>query len=203
MSDKILLTRNFVLMVALTAVAVATGISGCTMTVATGEHHGSTGNETSREEHGREGGNGEGEDSEGEGSEGEGSERLSADEGEESGNALTLTERYDTVRRGARLVLAYDVESNSFIGTVENTTSSTLQQVRVEVHLSNGVELGPTEPIDLAPGQKVDVRLAATAQSFEGWTPHAEVGPGTGGEAGEHGPGGEGGEDDGEHKSGG
>ena len=187
-------------MVALIAVMVATGISGCTMTVGTGEHHGSTGSETSREEHGREGGNGEGE-----GSEGEGSERLSADEGEESGNALTLTEQYDTVRKGARLVLAYDVESNAFIGTVENTTSSTLQEVRVEVHLSNGVELGPTEPVDLAPGQKVDVRLAATAQTFEGWTPHAEVRPGTGGEGGEHGPGGEGGEggeDDGEHKSG-
>ena len=193
MSDKILLTRKFVLMVALIAVTIATGMSGCTMTVGTGEHHGSTSDATSREEQGREGGHGEG----------EGSEGLSAGEGEESGDALTLTERYSTVRKGARLVLAYDVESNAFIGTVENTTSSTLQQVRVEVHLSNGVELGPTEPVDLVPGQKVDVRLPATAQTFEGWTPHAEVGPGTGGEAGEHGPGGEGGEDDGEHESGG
>ena len=209
-SDKKFLTRNFVLMVALTAVTLATGISGCSMTVGTGEHHGSSGSAASREEHEGDGGNragdvSEGESSEGEGSEGEGSEHASAGEGEESGNTLTLTERYDTVRKGARLVLVYDVESNAFIGTVENTTSSALQQVRGEVHLSNGVELGPTAPVDLAPGQKVEVRLPATAQTFAGWTPHAEVGPGTGGEAGEHGPGGEDGEDsedDGEHKSG-
>ncbi len=217
-SDKKFLTRNFVLMVALTAVTLATGISGCSMTVGTGEHHGSSGSAASREEHEGDGGNragdvsegdvSEGESSEGESSEGEGSEHASAGEGEESGNTLTLTERYDFVRKGARLVLVYDVESNAFIGTVENTTSSALQQVRVEVHLSNGVELGPTAPVDLAPGQKVEVRLPATAQTFAGWTPHAEVGPGTGGEAGEHGPGGEDGEDsedsedDGEHKSG-
>ena len=144
-------------------------------------------------ENGGEGGNGVGESREG----------ASASEGEESGNALTLTEEYDTVRKGARLVLAYDAQSNAFKGTVENTTSSTLQQVRVEVHLSNGVELGPTTPVDLAPGQIVDVTLPATAQAFDGWTPHAEVGPGTGGEAGEHGPGGENGEEGGEHSSGG
>ncbi len=212
MANKILLTKNFALMFALTAVMVAIGISGCSITVGTGEHHGSNSITTSRGEHERDGGNGEGEGSEGEGSEGEGSEGegsegegsegVSASDGEESGTSLTLTERYDTVRKGARLVLAYDAQSNAFTGTVENTTNSTLQQVRVEVHLSNGVELGPTAPVDLAPGQKVDVTLPATDQAFDGWTPHAEVGPGTGGEAGEHGPGGEDGEDGGEHNSG-
>ena len=187
------LTKNFVLMLALTAVTVAIGISGCVMTVGTGEHHGSSGIETSRGEHEREGGTGEGESSEG----------VSESDGEESGKTLTLTERYDTVRKGARLILVYDADSNAFSGTVENTTDSTLEQVRVEVHLSNGVELGPTTPVDLAPGQIVDVTLPATAQSFDGWTPHAEVGPGTGGEAGEHGSGGEDGEEGGEHSSGG
>jgi hypothetical protein len=119
---------------------------------------------------------------------------------EESGNALTLNESYDTVRKGARLIMVYDAQSNSFVGTVENTTSSTLRQVRVEVHLSNGIELGPTTPVDLAAGEKVDVTLPATAQAFDGWTPHAEVGTGTGGE---HGSGGEGGEGGGEHGGGG
>ena len=47
------------------------------------------------------------------------------------------------VRAGARLVLRYDAATQTFVGTVENTTSVTLSQVRVEVHLSNGVELGP------------------------------------------------------------
>lgn len=190
MANKTVLTKKFRLMLAVTAVTVAIGISGCTIPVGTGEHHDENGVTTSRGEHEREGGNGDGEDS----------ERASASDGEESGNTLTLTERYDTVRNGARLILVYDAESNAFNGTVENTTDSTLQQVRVEVHLSNGVELGPTTPVDLAPGQIVDVTLPATAEAFDGWTPHAEVGPGTGGEAGEHGPGGEGGED-GEHGS--
>ena len=76
------------------------------------------------------------------------------DSGEESSTELTLNETYDNVRNGARLILAYDAQSNSFKGTVENTTDETLQQVRVEVHLSNGTELGPTTPVDLQPGAK-------------------------------------------------
>ena len=199
MANKTVLTKKFRLMLAVTAVTVAIGISGCTIPVGTGEHHDENGVTTSRGEHEREGGNGDGEDS----------EHGSASDGEESGNTLTLTEQYDTVRKGARLVLVYDAESNAFNGTVENTTDSTLQQVRVEVHLSNGVELGPTTPVDLAPGQIVDVTLPATAEAFDGWTTHAEVGPGTGGEAGEHGSGGENsedgedGEEGGENNSGG
>ena len=107
--------------------------------------------------------------------------------GEESGTRLTLTQTYDTVRGGARLILSYDQAAKAFIGTVENTTDATLDRVRVEVHLSNGVELGPTTPQDLAPGEQMAVRLDAAGQNFTGWTPHAEVG---GGEAGgEHGVG--------------
>ena len=54
-----------------------------------------------------------------------------------------LNQHYDEVRNGARLVLTYDAPSNSFNGTVQNTTEETLERVRVEVHLSNGRELGP------------------------------------------------------------
>ena len=151
-------------------------------------------------EGGSEGGNEAGEGGEGrEGEHGSGAEgRREAGEGaegagsEEAGNALSLTESYDDVRQGARLIMNYDAASNSFVGTVENTTSSTLDQVRVEVHLSNGVELGPTTPVDLAAGEVTDVVLPATAEAFDGWTPHAEVG------AGEHGPSGEGSESGGE-----
>ena len=193
MANKNGLTKYFMLVLTLTIVTAAIGIGGCVMTFPAGEHHGSDAITTSRGEHEREDGAGNGESS----------EDAGASEGEESGTTLTLTERYDTVRKGARLILVYDAESNAFSGTVENTTDSTLQQVRVEVHLSNGVELGPTAPVDLAPGQIVDVSLPATDQAFDGWTPHAEVGPGSGGEAGEHGPGGENGGEGGEHSSGG
>ncbi|MDE0483986.1 MAG: FxLYD domain-containing protein [Candidatus Poribacteria bacterium] len=116
-------------------------------------------------------------------------------EKEESGTELALDETYDKVRNGARLILNYDAQSNSFKGTVENTTDETLKQVRVEVHLSNVKELGPTTPADLAPGEKRDVQLTATSTDFDGWTAHPEVG------AGEHGHGEEHGEHDSEHES--
>ena len=71
---------------------------------------------------------------------------------------------------------------------MENTTSNVLSNVRIEVHLSNGTELGPTAPVDLAPGQTMDVNLPATAASFTGWIAHAEVGSGTeGGQGGRRG----------------
>jgi len=108
--------------------------------------------------------------------ENQGEHGADSEEGEESGDSLTLNDAYDTVRKGARLIMSYDAQSNAFVGTVENTTTSTLQRVRVEVHLSNGMELGPTTPVDLAPGEKIDVTLQATSQAFDGWTPHAEVG---------------------------
>ena len=136
-------------------------------------------------------GGGEGEDGENgtesgaeHGAGGEGS----GEGGEEAGTTLALDQIYDAVRKGARLTLEL-----GFDGTVENTTDATLENVRVEVHLSNGVELGPVYFGDLAPGQIVDVFVPVdTPEAFDGWTPHAEVGAGGGEAGGEHGPGGEG-----------
>ncbi|MCY4377951.1 MAG: hypothetical protein OXC31_29685, partial [Spirochaetaceae bacterium] len=78
-----------------------------------------------------------------------------------------------------------------------------LELGRVEIHLSSGAELGPTPPRDLAAGASMTVRLAPPQnEAFDGWVPHAEVGPmsqsgggeGAGGEGSgsEHGSGGEG-----------
>ena len=113
-----------------------------------------------------------------EGSEsGEHSSGSESDEGgEESGTQFMLNETFDEVRAGARLVLSYESNANAFIGTVENTTGAALSQVRVEVHLSNGTELGPTTPVDLAPGQVIDITLPATSQPFALWSAHPEVG---------------------------
>jgi len=97
-------------------------------------------------------------------------------EGEEVGPRIALDGTHDEVRKGVRLILSFDNESSSFIGTVENVTEKTVSRVRVEIHLSNGTELGPTIPIDLAPGKKVDVGLSAEGQSFNWWKAHAEVG---------------------------
>ncbi len=125
---------------------------------------------------------------------------------EESANQLTLDETYDHTRNGARLIMSYDKATNTFKGTVENTTNAILQQVRVEIHLSNSQgpnptdpELGPTPPVDLAPGEKIPVELMAVDEPFDMWVAHPEVGPSSGGggeggneAGGEHGAGGEG-----------
>ena len=134
--------------------------------------------------------------------EGSGEHGAEEGEGEESGTLLTLDQTYDAVRNGARLILRYDAVADAFVGTVQNITDATLSLVRVEVHLSNGTELGPTKPVDLGPGETIPVKLVATATAFSGWTAHPESGPGhgAGGEqGGEHGSGGEGGD---EHGSG-
>ena len=100
----------------------------------------------------------------------------SREDGEESNTQLALGDTFDGVRAGARLVLQYDADANAFTGAVTNTTDATLKQVRVEVHLSNGTELGPTAPVDLEPGQSVDVNLPATDEAFDSWSAHPEVG---------------------------
>ena len=148
------------------------------------------------------GGAGEGAGGEDTGGEGGGEGPVGGEEG--GGANLALDETFDVVRGGARLILSYDAGSNSFRGTVENTTNSVLARVRIEVHLSTGTELGPTTPMDLAPGQMIEINLPSTQASFTGWIAHAEVGGGEGsqsvGEAGgEHG----GGESGGEHADGG
>ena len=97
-------------------------------------------------------------------------------EGEEDGTQFSKSEVYDVVKKGTRLVLKYDEESNSFIGSVENTSSEIIKKVRVEVHLSNGIELGPTTPVDLNPGEKIVVDLKSTEKEFNTWSTHAEVG---------------------------
>ncbi|MFC1564754.1 hypothetical protein ACFL6G_07435 [candidate division KSB1 bacterium] len=72
--------------------------------------------------------------------------------------------------------MKYDRATSIFTGTTENISNETVKRVRVEVHLSNGVELGPTKALDIAPGKKVEIKLSAEGQSFTWWSAHAESG---------------------------
>ncbi len=138
-----------------------------------GEHGGSEG----EGEHGGSEGEGEHGGSEGEGgpnSSGEG-EHGEGEEGEESGEYIGREDTWDATRRGARLVLSLDPASNAFVGTVENTTGQTLCAVRVEIHLSTGIELGPTERTDLPSGETTVVELSTEGEAFDTWTAHPEV----------------------------
>lgn len=153
--------------------------------------------------HNGEGGEEHGSGGEGGGEHGSGGE-VSGEhggEGREGSTAAALApeDTYDETRYGARLIMSYDAAANAFTGTVENTTNRVLTRARVEIHLSNGTELGPTTPTDLAPGQVLQIRLPSTTAPFTSWTTHAEIGNeehGSGGEG--HGSGGESG---GEHGS--
>ena len=160
---------------AVIAIMLAAVISGCSNDRGAGEKQEADRSTESRGEHDHPGGE--------HGGEGHGEHDRDGDdhhdeEGEESGTELALNESYDMVRNGARLILTYDAQSNSFNGTVENTTNKTLKRVRVEVHLSNRKELGPTTPVDLEPGEKSDIKLQATSKNFDGWSAHPEVGSG-------------------------
>ncbi|MCH7533629.1 MAG: hypothetical protein IIC36_13980 [Gemmatimonadetes bacterium] len=96
-------------------------------------------------------------------------------EGEESGVYIGRGDAWDVTRRGARLVLAFDPASHVFIGRIENTTESMLCAVRVEVHLANGKELGPTERTNMRAGESMEIELPAGEEAFESWTAHPEV----------------------------
>lgn len=158
------------------AIILATIFNSCSNDPKASENQDSVSLESDRGEHDRDG------------------KEYGGEEGEEKSIQLSLDEVYNEVRKGVRLVLTYDAESNSFNGTVENTTDEILEIVRVEVHLSSGKELGPTTPADLNPGEKRAVKLNATNKDFNGWSTHAEVG------SSEHGHSGEG---DDEHDKGG
>jgi len=80
----------------------------------------------------------------------------------ESGTRYSLTDTAVETRGGVRLTMSYDVVAETFRGEVVNTTSATVTQVRVEIHLSNGVELGPTPRVELATGESRPVELDAS-----------------------------------------
>ena len=141
-----------------------------------GEH--GEGRREGRGEHGEGRREGRGEHGEGrrEGPRGHGEGRSDSGHEEEGGRRLAKGETWNETRNGAHLVLEFDSKKQSFVGTVHNTTSTTLSDVRVEVHLSNGVELGPTRRADLAPGAKIAVELSAANEAFTWWTTHPEHG---------------------------
>ena len=111
-----------------------------------------------------------------------GSEGEHGEESGESGIRYGVAETAQETRSGVRLELRFDAATETFTGTVANTAAEPVSRVRVEVHLSNGVELGPTPRISLAPGETSSVQLAAAGERFETWTTHVEIGEGEHGE---------------------
>ncbi|WP_105615418.1 copper amine oxidase N-terminal domain-containing protein [Vallitalea okinawensis] len=136
----------------------------------------------------------------GESHSGEGSE--SGEEGMSTG-AMTLAknETYDVTKNGARLVLQYNSSKKAFEGTLQNVGNQVLTRARVEIHLNNGTELGPTTPVNLAVGENINLSLP-TNESFNTWVTHAEFGNGENGENAESGTSTESGESSGGSREG-
>ena len=123
------------------------------------------------EEHDREG---EGEHG-GEGGEGGEGHDEGGEEGEEGGEYIGALATWDATRRGAHLTLRLNEAHTAFVGTVRNVSEATLCRVRVEVHLRPGPELGPTTPVNVAPGQEVNIDLPTDGNVVETWTAHPEI----------------------------
>ena len=103
-------------------------------------------------------------------------------QGGESGESGTQYGRTDTAREsraGVDLVMRYEAARERFEGTVTNTTGAAVDDVRVEIHLSSQVELGPTSRVTLVPGEVRQVELDARGLQFHTWSVHVEIGPGT------------------------
>jgi len=98
----------------------------------------------------------------------------------ESGTRWNRNETATDTRNGVSLVISYDAGAQRFDGTVTNTTGSTVTDVRVEIHLSNGTELGPTPRVDLAAQERRSVTLDASGQDFDWYSVHVEFGSGSG-----------------------
>lgn len=97
-------------------------------------------------------------------------------EGEEDGSMFASNYQYDKISSGVRLKLSFDQEQSRFVGSIQNTTEQSLDRVRVEIHLSNGKELGPTVATSLKPGEEKTISLSAKGEVFERWSTHPEVG---------------------------
>ena len=94
----------------------------------------------------------------------------------ESGTRYDRNETATETRNGVNLVISYNSSAQRFDGTVTNTTGSTVTDVRVEIHLSNGTELGPSPRVDLTAGQVRNVTLDASGQDFNWYSVHVELG---------------------------
>ena len=99
---------------------------------------------------------------------------------EEGGTQYKLTEEASQTRSGVDLIMTYDQNTQKFNGTVTNTTSAAISDVRVEIHLSNGQELGPTPNTVLKAKESQMVTLDAKGERFDWWSVHVEIGQGEG-----------------------
>ena len=142
-----------------------------------GGEHGSGG-----EGGGEHGSGGEGGGEHGSGGEGgsEGGGEGGGESGDESSPPIPLTDSFSGVFQNQNFAFAFDTSTDAFRGTVENITNSLVCLSRTEIHLGVGnqvVELGPTIPENLGPGEILNVVVTARGIVPTTYTLHPESSP--------------------------
>ena len=121
-------------------------------------------------EHGAGGEHGGGEGSEGGGEGGE--------SGEEANPSIPISDPYAGVNAGQAFDFRYEADTGLFRGAVENTSAGLVCASRTEIHLgtpSGVVELGPTIPEDLEPGDVLYVVMYQDGPEPQTYILHPEA----------------------------
>lgn len=88
---------------------------------------------------------------------------------------LLKTDVYDDTINGVHVIFKYMGDDDKyFFGSRMNLTDETIEGFQIGVHLSNGMDLGPTPVGDLLPGQEGSMMIDAEVAEWEKWAANVE-----------------------------
>lgn len=89
---------------------------------------------------------------------------------------LGINDKYNGISKGVKIVLSYDFRKSAFIGSVENMTTKTIENISIRVILSSGLSLESTVIKNFLPGDRKNIILNDNGQMFNWWIAHATKG---------------------------
>ena len=103
-----------------------------------------------------------------------------AESGDEASPPIPINQPFSGVFQNQQFDFAFDPLTSAFRGTVENVTSAFVCESRTEIHLGFGtavVELGPTIPENLSPGEIRKIVIWPDGRLADTYTLHPEATP--------------------------
>ncbi|MCY4562894.1 MAG: hypothetical protein OXE40_00260 [Gammaproteobacteria bacterium] len=117
----------------------------------------------------------------GEGAEGsEGGSEGGGESGDEASPPISIDDPYADTIGGQAFEFAYETGTRLFRGTVRNTSAGLICDSRTEIHLGTPmgvIELGPTIPEDLEPGDELNVVMYQDGPDPDTYILHPEASP--------------------------
>lgn len=95
---------------------------------------------------------------------------------------LLKTDVYDDTISGVHVMVKYMLDDKYFYGSLENVGDEHVVGLKLGMHLSNGMDLGPSHGADLEPGKAGSVVIDADIKEWEKWAVYVEIGDAEGGE---------------------